>query len=58
MRLMEKLFGRKFERRGDSYIVRYEDETGTHERSFATNHETTECHAQRIAEDRRHGSVR
>jgi hypothetical protein len=34
-----RLFGRSVERRGDDYLVRYEDDTGSHERTFPSKRE-------------------
>ena len=39
MRLLDRLFRRGLERRGDGYVVRYEDDTGTHERVFESKRE-------------------
>jgi len=35
MSLIGRLLNRGVERRGDEYVVQYEDDTGTHERTFA-----------------------
>ena len=39
MKLLDRLFRRGVERRGDGYVVRYEDDTGTHERTFQSKRE-------------------
>jgi hypothetical protein len=39
MKLLDRLFRRGLERRGDGYVVRYEDDTGTHERVFGSKRE-------------------
>ena len=39
MGLLERLLSRGVTRRGDDYVVRYEDDTGTHERVFPSRRE-------------------
>jgi hypothetical protein len=39
MKLLDRLFRRGLERREDGYVVRYEDDTGTHERVFPSKRE-------------------
>ena len=38
-KMLDRLFSRGIERRGDDYVVRYEDDTGTHEHAFASKRE-------------------
>jgi hypothetical protein len=44
-RLLSRLLNGDIERRGEQYVLRYEDDTGIHERTFATKDEAKEFRA-------------
>jgi hypothetical protein len=43
--MIDRLFSRGVERRGDDYVVRYTDDAGSHERAFGSRREAKQFRA-------------